>query len=76
MGSGRAEGFDYAIRGDEIVIAHRGRRAAILRGEAARRFLEDVERDDPQTVMARATGNFKRGNEQQACNHPRNRERR
>jgi hypothetical protein len=45
----------------------------VLRGAAAQRFLADVEAGDPQSVMARATGNFKRGNERQARNHPRNR---
>jgi hypothetical protein len=75
VGSGRAEGFAYTTRGDEILITHRGAKATVLRGPAASRFLEDVERDDPQIVMARATGNFKRGNERTARNHPRNRER-
>ena len=32
-------------------------------GKAAAKFLTDVERGDPQQVMARATGNYKRGNE-------------
>ena len=73
MGNARAEGFDYAIRGGDVVISHRGARAVVLRGGAAARFLADVERDDPQLVMAKATGNFKRGNEHLARSHPRNR---
>ena len=48
----------------------------MLRGSAARRFLEAVKRHDPQLVMAKATGNFKRGNEREAGSHPRNQERR
>lgn len=76
MGSGQPEGFEYAERGGEVVIRHRGATAAILRGSAAQRFLEDVERADPQLVMAKATGNFKRGNERVAANHPRNQARR
>ena len=75
MGSRKPEGFEYAERGDEVVIRHRGSTATILRGSAAQRFLEDVARDDPQLVMAKATGNFKRGNERVAANHPRNRAR-
>jgi hypothetical protein len=76
VGSGGPEGFEYAERGGDVVIRHRGAKATILRGSAARRFLEDVARDDPQIVMAKATGNFKRGNERVAANHPRNRARR
>jgi hypothetical protein len=76
MASRTPEGFEYAERGGEVVIRHRGATATILRGDAARRFLEDVAREDPQTVMAKATGNFKRGNERVAANHPRNRARR
>jgi hypothetical protein len=69
----QASGFEFTQHGDTVVITHRGRKAATLRGMAATRFLEDVERDDPQLVMARATGNFKRGNERLARRHPRNR---
>ena len=36
-------------------------------------LLTEVERDDPQEVMARWTGNYRRGNERTAKNHPRNR---
>ncbi len=56
-------GFEYIVRGGDVVITHRGRAAATLRGTAAERFLAKIERDDPQHVMARATGNYKRGNE-------------
>ncbi len=68
-------GFEYSVRGGEVVVTHRGVRAAVLRGAAAARFLADVERDDPQLLMARVTGNYKRGNERTARNHPRNRPR-
>ena len=51
------------MRGGDVVITHRGRTAATLRGAAAQRFLAKLERDDPQQVMARVTGNYKRGNE-------------
>ena len=56
-------GFEYVVRGDDVLITHRGRKAATLRGAAAARFLAKLERDDPQQVMARVTGNYKRGNE-------------
>ncbi|HUP21078.1 MAG TPA: hypothetical protein VM778_14160 [Gemmatimonadota bacterium] len=70
---GGPHGFEFSQYGRDIVITHHGRRAATLRGDAAARFLRDVERGDPQQVMARATGDYKRGNERQARKHPRNR---
>ncbi len=67
-------GFDWTQRKNgEVVITHRGRRATVLRGAAADAFIDDVESGDPQEVMARATGNYKRGNERTARSHPRNR---
>ena len=72
-GMGWAIGFEFSQRGDAVVITHRGRKAATLRGGTARRFLEDVQHEDPQQVMARATGQYKRGNERLSRDHPRNR---
>jgi hypothetical protein len=68
-----AEGFSYEIRSSDVAIFHHGRKAARLSGSAARRFLGDVEAGDPQGVMARVTGNYRRGNERAGKNHPRNR---
>jgi hypothetical protein len=56
-------GFGYVVRGGDVLITHRGRTAVTLRGPAAERFLAKIARDDPQQVMARVTGNYKRGNE-------------
>ncbi len=68
------DGFEYQLRGDgTVVIAHHGRIATTLRGTRAATFLVEVEGDDPQEVMARWTGNYRRGNERTARNHPRNR---
>lgn len=67
------DGFEYRVRDGEVVITHHGRRATVLRGPKARAFLEDVEQADPQQLMARLTGNYRRGNERQARQHPRNR---
>lgn len=58
-------------RDGTVLIAHRGRKATVLRGERAQEFLDEVD-DDPQQVMARWTGNYKRGNERVARQHPRN----
>jgi hypothetical protein len=66
-------GFEYRVRKDgDVVIHHHGRQAAVLRGRAAERFLADVAQKDPQEVMARVTGNYRRGNERTSANHPRN----
>jgi hypothetical protein len=66
-------GFEYRLAGDDVLISHRGRPATTLRGSAARRFLAAVDEGDPQELMARVTGNYKRGNERAAKDHPRNR---
>ena len=59
--------FAYRARADgTVVVTYRGRAATTLRGKAATRFLARVsgaEEDTAQHVMARVTGNFKRGNE-------------
>ena len=66
-------GFDYQQRGDgSVVITHHGRHATTLRGQRAAEFLDDVGAD-PQEVMARWTGNYRRGNERASRDHPRNR---
>ena len=70
---GRPCGFAYVLRGSDVVISHHGVKAATLRGEAAAGFLRELVSGDPQQVMARATGNYKHGNERVARNHPRNR---
>jgi len=70
---GRATGFAYEQRPDgTVLITHHGRQATVLRGPRATRFLAEVTADDPQLVMARWTGNYKRGNERTARHHPRN----
>ena len=56
-----------ARRRGEVVITHRGRRAAA--------FLEEVEAmAEParQQEMARPTGDYRRGGEREARSHPRN----
>lgn len=61
---GRPTGFRYVRRkGGEVVISHHGTTAVVLRGRTAERFLERVADEDAQQVMARYTGNYKRGNE-------------
>ncbi len=69
-------GFTVKVRGGEIVILHHGIKATTLRGAVAAEFKEDLERLSPaelQQLMARLTGNYRRGNERVAKHHPRNR---
>lgn len=69
-------GFSYKTRGDgTVIILHRGRAAATLRGGRAAKFLAEVDTDDDQLTMARWTGAYKIGNERTAKNHPRNQSR-
>lgn len=71
---GTANGFNWAERQDgSVVITHHGRLATVLRGGRAREFMDEVGRSDSQELMARVTGNHKRGNERTAREHPRNR---
>jgi hypothetical protein len=72
---GIPEDFDWVMVGGEVRIHHHGRPVTTLRGAAAARLLERIEDDEPQAVMARVTGNYKRGNERVAKNHPRNQRR-
>jgi len=70
---GAAEGFEHRVRKNgDVVIHHHGRQATVLRGKAAERFLADAQRHDPQEVMARITGNYRRGNERTSGAHPGN----
>jgi len=70
-------GFSYrATKRGEVFAHHRDRLATTLRGAAAADFLleiEGVSADEQQQIMARVTGNDRRGNDRLAKNHPRNR---
>jgi hypothetical protein len=69
-------GFRHRSRKNgDVEILHHRRVAATLRGHEAQDFL--VEASDPlsagaQQLMARLTGNYKRGNERLASQHHRN----
>ncbi|MBQ0830346.1 hypothetical protein [Streptomyces tagetis] len=72
----RPHGFAYeAYESGTVRITHHGHPAATLNGPRAARFLDEVAAGDPQLVMARRTGNHRRGNERTARDHPRNRPR-
>jgi hypothetical protein len=61
------EPFSYVTRADgTVVIRYRQAPVTLLRGKAAARFasrMADADAAAAQQAMARATGNFKRGNE-------------
>lgn len=59
--------YEYRrLKDGRVVISWRGRQAVVLKGRNAATFLARILDLDPsgqQLVMAKATGNFKRGNE-------------
>jgi len=64
-------GFSFrATKAGDVAIARAGRVVTVLRGAAARRFLVTVAGATTaaaQQAMARATGNYRRGNERCAA---------
>jgi hypothetical protein len=71
-------GFGYrATKGGEVFIRRQGKTITTLRDAAALEFMAEIEglsETEQQQLMARYTGNYKRGNERTAKNHPRNRD--
>ena len=68
------DGFSWSRRKNgDVVISPHGRLAATIRGQRADDFVAEVETTDGQELMARLTGNYKRGNERVARSHARNR---
>lgn len=71
---GQAENFEWSRRKNgDVVISHHGRVATTLRGRRSDEFVADAGDGDEQELMARLTGNYKRGNERDSEKHPRNR---
>jgi hypothetical protein len=70
-------GFTFRERrSGEVQIFRDGRPVTMLRGLKAQTFLAEVAAGDAalaQQLMARLTGNYRRGNERAASRHPRNR---
>ncbi|MCK5312035.1 MAG: hypothetical protein KAJ62_07995 [Desulfobacteraceae bacterium] len=69
-------GFLHRVaKNGDISINHKGRLATTLRGFKAVSFIEDINLlnfAEQQQLMARVTGNYKRGNERRSKNHPKN----
>ncbi|GGA36331.1 hypothetical protein [Psychrobacillus lasiicapitis] len=60
--------FSYQITKDDTVfILFQGKRVKTLKGKEAEKFLERIEdavdEKEEQLILAKITGNFKRGNE-------------
>lgn len=64
------DSFSYrATKSGAVLISWQGKQITTLNGRQAERFLAEIAGVDDrasQLVMAKATGNFKRGNERQA----------
>lgn len=69
-------GFTWEARKTgEVKIFHHGKLASTLRGAKASDFLDLANSGDSNMIqqeLARVTGNYKRGNERLAKDHPRN----
>lgn len=64
------------LKSGDMEIYHHERLASALHGRQKSTLLSRVtsaSEADAQRLMARATGNYKRGNERRASEHPRNR---
>ena len=61
------EVFTYRITKDnKVFISYEGKQVTILSGGKAEKFIADITEADgkeAQLIMAKVTGNFKRGNE-------------
>ena len=64
--------FSYRhVKGERVMLFYEGRHIETLTGRSAMRFLERIAQATPQQaqlLMAKATKNFKRGNERDAEN--------
>lgn len=70
-----ASGFEWTKRKNgDVVVTHHHKVATVLRNRKADEFLDAIAGSDgqeAQELMARLTGNYKRGNERAARQHPR-----
>lgn len=59
----KPQGFSHVVRKNgEVIIYQQGPVTTVLRGSKAERFMADVLEDDQRALMARLSGNYKRGN--------------
>ena len=64
------EAFSYKIRKDnKLFIYYYGKQVMVLTGNRAAKLIEELEfadEEEEQHLLARITGNFKRGNERES----------
>ncbi len=66
--------FSYQLTKAGVTLCYRGRRVTLLRGRKAADFaarITDLNVEAQQLLMAKLTGNFKRGNERTGRDHGR-----
>lgn len=77
MNHNEPAGFTFRVlKSGEVEVLHFGRTATLLRAIDAAKFLAKTNQageQELQHLMARVTGNYKRGNERSAGRHERNR---
>ena len=61
-------GYEYRVRkSGEVAISRAGSVVTTLRSRKAKQFLERIDSGgDVQQIMARVTGNYRRGNERRS----------
>ena len=60
------EVFSYRIAKDKVIISWQGKPVTVLKGANSQKFvgrIANMDGKEAQLLMAKATGNFKRGNE-------------
>ena len=68
-------GFTFEVKGDIVTFFRQGKKIKQIKGLAALKFLESAGKQpesEIQIQIAKLTGNYKRGNERFAQNHPKN----
>ncbi len=70
-------GFSFKQEAGTVVFYRRGKKIKQISGLEALKFLDSTYRESEENIqiqIAKLTGNYKRGNERFAKNHPRNKE--
>lgn len=68
-------GFSYEIAGQFVTFYRHGQKIRQIKGLERQKFLEYTQKHSKEKIqiqIAKLTGNYKRGNERKARNHPRN----
>ncbi len=70
-------GFSYKLEGEFVMFYRHGKKIKQIKGFECQKFLEFIQKQSDQKIqiqIAKLTGNYRRGNERKAINHPRNKE--